>query len=130
MIKLTLIGNLGRDAILRDVQGKHVISFSVAHTEKYKDSTGAQKDKTVWVECSYWSERINLVPFLKKGGLIYVEGQPHIDVYENKVGEKVAGIKLRVTLVQILSNKTLDGSSHSGETQDHHPLSKAEDTSL
>jgi single-strand DNA-binding protein len=49
LIKLTVIGNLGRDAIVRDVQGKSVISFSVAHTEKFKDNMGVQKDKTTWI---------------------------------------------------------------------------------
>lgn len=127
MIKLTLIGNLGRDAMLRDVQGKHVISFSVAHTEKYKDTAGVQKDKTVWVECSYWSERVNLVPYLKKGNQVYVEGQPNIEVYENKDGEKVAGIKLRVTQVQLLGNKTTESNQHSGSSQQSNSHLNADD---
>jgi single-strand DNA-binding protein len=116
LIKLTIIGNLGRDAIVRDVQGKSVISFSVAHTEKFKDSMGVQKDKTTWVECNYWSERTNLVPYLKKGYQIFVEGQPSIDVYENKEGHKVAGVKLRVTLIQLLSNKSPDSQPNSGNS--------------
>ncbi len=120
MLKLTIIGNLGKDAILREVQGKHVISFSVAHTEKYKDSTGTQKEKTVWVECSYWSERVNLIPYLKKGHLVYLEGQPNIDVYDNKDGEKVPSIKLRVTQVQLLNNKIME---------DHSAQTKGEDSS-
>jgi single-strand DNA-binding protein len=116
LIKLTVIGNLGRDAIVRDVQGKSVISFSVAHTEKFKDNMGIQKDKTTWVECNYWSERTNLVPYLKKGHQIYVEGQPNIDVYENKDGQKVAGVKLRVTLIQLLSNKSSESHPNSGNS--------------
>ncbi len=114
MIKLTVIGNLGRDAVVRDAQGKSVISFSVAHTEKFKDSNGVQKDKTTWVECNYWSERVNLVPYLKKGNQVYVEGQPTIDVYENKEGQKVASVKLRVTQVQLLSNRNAGDSSITG----------------
>jgi single-strand DNA-binding protein len=116
LIKLTVIGNLGRDAIVRDVQGKSVISFSVAHTEKFKDNMGVQKDKTTWIECNYWSERTNLVPYLKKGNQIYVEGQPNIDVYENKDGQKVASIKLRVTLIQLLNNKSSENHPNSGNS--------------
>jgi single-strand DNA-binding protein len=116
LIKLTVIGNLGRDAIVRDVQGKSVISFSVAHIEKFKDNSGQQKDKTTWVECNHWSERTNLVPYLKKGHQIYVEGQPTIDVYENKDGQKVAGVKLRVTLIQLLSNKSSENHPTSGNS--------------
>jgi single-strand DNA-binding protein len=116
LIKLTIIGNLGRDAIVRDVQGKSVISFSVAHTEKFKDTQGVQKDRTTWVECNYWSERTNLVPYLKKGYQIYVEGQPSIDMYENKDAQKVAGVKLRVTLIQLLSNKPSENYTKSGSS--------------
>ena len=57
MIKLQAIGHLGKDATTNAVNGKNVINFSVAHTEKYKDQQGNQKEKTVWVECSYWTEK-------------------------------------------------------------------------
>ena len=37
MIKLQVIGNLGRDAVMNNVNGKTVINFTVAHSEKYKE---------------------------------------------------------------------------------------------
>ena len=46
MIKLMVIGNLGKDCIVNTVNGKNVINFNIAHTEKFKDSTGAQREKT------------------------------------------------------------------------------------
>ena len=46
MIKLQVIGNLGKDCITNTVNGKSVINFSVAHTEKFRDSSGQQKEKT------------------------------------------------------------------------------------
>ena len=67
MIKLLVIGNLGKDAVVNNVNGKSVINFSVAHTEKYKDAQGNQKDRTVWVECAYWTDRTAIAPYLKKG---------------------------------------------------------------
>ena len=56
MIKLMVIGHLGKDCTVNTVNGKNVINFSVAHTEKFKDSSGAQREKTTWVECAYWTE--------------------------------------------------------------------------
>ena len=50
MIKLQVIGNLGKDCITNTVNGKSVMNFSVAHTEKFRDSQGVQKDKTTWVD--------------------------------------------------------------------------------
>ena len=43
MIKLQIIGNLGKDCNVREVNGKKVINFSVAHTDKYKDPQGKPK---------------------------------------------------------------------------------------
>jgi len=57
MIKLQVIGNLGKDAQVNNVNGKTVINFNVAHTERYKDAQGNQKDRTTWVDCSYWTDR-------------------------------------------------------------------------
>ena len=67
MIKLQVIGNLGKDAITNSVNGKSVINFNVAHTEKYRDASGQQKDRTIWVECAYWTDRTAVAPYLKKG---------------------------------------------------------------
>ena len=48
MIKLQVIGNLGKDALVNNVNGKTVINFNVAHTERFKDAQGNQKDRTTW----------------------------------------------------------------------------------
>ena len=50
MIKLQVIGHLGKDCTTNVVNGKNVINFSVAHSERYKDASGNQKEKTTWVE--------------------------------------------------------------------------------
>lgn len=104
MIKLTAIGHLGKDAILNNVNGKNVINFNVAHTEKYKDAQGNQKDKTIWIDCSYWTEKTGIAPYLKKGIQVYVEGQPEVRSYAAKDGTTGATLSLRVGIVQLLSS--------------------------
>ena len=49
MIKMQVIGNLGKDCVVNTVNGKNVINFTVAHTEKYRDSAGNNQEKTTWV---------------------------------------------------------------------------------
>ena len=51
MIKMQVIGHLGKDCIVNTVNGKNVINFTVAHTEKYRDSQGNNQEKTTWVDC-------------------------------------------------------------------------------
>jgi single-strand DNA-binding protein len=102
MIKLMVIGNLGKDCTVNTVNGKNVINFSVANTEKFKDSTGAQREKTTWVECAYWTDRTGLVPYLKKGQQVYAEGTPEIRTYQTNDGKSGASLSLRVQTVQLL----------------------------
>ena len=110
MIKLQIIGNLGKDCIEKEVNGKKVINFSVAHSERYKDSQGNQKEKTTWVECAYWTDRTAVAQYLTKGRTVYAEGTPEADPYTNKDGQPAATLRMRVQNVQLLGNSSNDNS--------------------
>ena len=114
MIKLQVIGNLGRDAVVNNVNGRTVINFSVAHTEKFKDSTGNQKERTVWVDCAYWTDRTAIAPYLKKGTQVYVEGNPDVRTYETQDGKQGASLSLRVGNVQLLGTRNSNDSASNG----------------
>jgi single-strand DNA-binding protein len=101
MIKLQVIGNLGKDCVTNQVNGKNVINFNVAHTEKYKDSSGAVKEKTTWVECAYWTDRIGVAPYLKRGSQVYVEGIPELRHYQKNDGTPGTSLSLRVLSLQL-----------------------------
>jgi single-strand DNA-binding protein len=105
MIKLQVIGNLGKDAVVNNVNGKTVINFNVAHTERYKDAQGNQKDRTTWVDCSYWTDRTAVAPYLKKGTQVYVEGTPDVRSYTTADGRNGASLTLRIVSVQLLGAK-------------------------
>jgi single-strand DNA-binding protein len=111
MIKLQVIGNLGKDCITNTVNGKSVMNFNVAHTEKFKDNQGVQKDKTIWVECAYWSDRTGVAPYLKKGTQVYVEGTPEVRTYPKNDGTTGVSLTLRVMSVQLLGGRGDSGSS-------------------
>jgi single-strand DNA-binding protein len=106
MIKLQVIGNLGKDAQVNNVNGKSVINFNVAHTERFKDAQGNQKDRTTWVDCSYWTDRTAVAPYLKKGTQVYVEGTPDVRTYTTADGRNGASLTLRIVSVQLLGSKS------------------------
>ena len=106
MIKLQIVGNLGKDCIVKEVNGKNVINFSVAHTERYKDAQGVQKEKTTWVECAYWTDRTGISPYLLKGQMVYAEGSPESEGYTNKEGNVAGTLRMRVQNIQLLGGKT------------------------
>jgi single-strand DNA-binding protein len=118
MIKLQVIGNLGKDCITNTVNGKSVINFNVAHTEKFRDAQGNQKDKTIWVECAYWTDRTGIAPYLKKGTQVYAEGTPEVRTYAKSDGTTGVSLTLRVFSVQLLGSRgnSDNQASDSGES--------------
>jgi len=105
MIKLQIIGHLGTDCTTNEVNGKTVINFPVAHSEKYKDSQGNLVDKTTWVKCAYWTDRTAVAQYLKKGQLVYAEGIPEAEGFLNKENKNAASLKLKVFQIQLLGSK-------------------------
>ncbi|MDE3212474.1 MAG: single-stranded DNA-binding protein [Bacteroidota bacterium] len=106
MIKLQIVGNLGADCIVKEVSGRTVINFNVAHTERFKDSQGQPKERTTWVNCAYWTDRTAVAQYLKKGKLVFVEGSPEAEAYTNRDNQPAATLRLRVRELQLLSGGT------------------------
>lgn len=107
MIELLIVGNLGKDAQVTNYQGKNIINFSVAHTEKYKNAEGVEVNKTTWVECSIWrnqGESIAIAQYLKKGTQVLARGIPEAGTYTNNQGQAVPKIKCKVNTVQLLGS--------------------------
>ncbi len=111
MIKLIANLNLGNDAQLNNVNGKQVINFNAAHSEKYKDQQGNVVDNTTWLNCSWWSEKTNILPYLKKGQQILVEGVPSVKSYTNKDGKDIPQLLLKITSVTLLGSKPQNNNS-------------------
>jgi single-strand DNA-binding protein len=120
MIKMQVIGNLGKDCVVNTVNGKNVINFTVAHTEKYKDSQGNNQEKTTWVDCAYWTDRTAVAPYLQKGTQVFVEGTPEVRSFTRNDGTAGASLSMRVREVQLLGRKgdntTSGGSSYGNES--------------
>ncbi|GAB2822626.1 single-stranded DNA-binding protein [Ferruginibacter profundus] len=114
MIKLQVIGNLGKDCIVKEINGKSVINFSVAHSERFKDAQGNQKERTTWVECAYWTDRTAVAPYLTKGTTVYAEGTPEADPYTNKDGQAAATLRMRVQSIQLLGSSRDSQGANTG----------------
>ena len=124
MIKLQVIGNLGKDCIVNTVNGKNVINFTVAHTEKYRDSQGNNQEKTTWVDCAYWTDRTAISPYLTKGKQVFVEGTPEVRTFTRNDGTAGASLSLRVREVQLLGGRGEGAGSSAGMTVESYSQSK------
>jgi single-strand DNA-binding protein len=108
MIRTQVIGNLGKDCTTNQVNGRNVINFSVAHSERFKDAQGVQKEKTIWVECAYWTEKSGVAPYLRKGQQVFVEGAPDLRTYTRNDGSAGATLTLNVRSIQLLGASQRD----------------------
>jgi len=125
MIKLQVIGNLGKDCIVNTVNGKNVINFTVAHTEKYRDSQGNNQERTTWVDCAYWTDRTAISPYLIKGKQVFVEGTPEVRTFTRNDGTAGASLSLRVREVQLLGGRGDNGGVSAMATTESYSPAKA-----
>jgi single-strand DNA-binding protein len=103
MKQLTIIGNLGYDATVKEINGNKFLEFSVAVNERFKKQDGTQVETTDWVSCTY--RNIAVGQYLKKGDRILVQGNMKVAVYQAKDKSWRAGINLNVFNIQFLTSK-------------------------
>ena len=103
MKKITLIGNLGRDAEARKTAtGKTFYSFSVAVSEKYTNQKGEEIEETTWFDCLTANTKI--AKYLTKGKKVFIEGNPKANAYYSEaLGEYKATINVSCTIIRLLS---------------------------
>lgn len=100
-----MIGHLGADAEVRDVSpGQKVISFRIAHSERFTDRSGQQVERTTWVNCSYFrpADRVNVANYLRKGTQVYVEGVPDARHYVTRDGQNAVSLECRILSLELL----------------------------
>jgi single-strand DNA-binding protein len=96
------IGNLGKDPEMRFMpDGKAVVNFSIAISEKYKDKNGEQKEVTEWINVVFFGKLAEVCgEWLKKGQSIYIEGKLKTEKYQkdgiDRYVTKVIGEKMQM----------------------------------
>lgn len=77
---ITIVGNVGKDAVNRETNGNSVTSFSVAVQDGFGD-----KKRTLWFDCSIWGSRgEKLAQHITKGTRVWVSGDLGTREHEGK----------------------------------------------
>lgn len=86
--KCLLIGNAGKDPEVRyTANGTAVASFSLATTEKIKNSKGEWEDKVEWHNITLWAKLAEVASeYLTKGKSVYIEGRLQTRKWQDKDG--------------------------------------------
>ncbi len=74
MFKLEAIGHIGRDAEVREINGRKYAVFSIA--------VNRGKDKTEWLEVLKYGDNAKLLPYLKKGTKVFIRGDFNAKIYQ------------------------------------------------
>lgn len=83
MILVTITGHLGKDAVVRESNGRKFISFTMCSTVKRGNT-----ERSTWVSVFYrYSE--NLVAHLTRGKHVLVAGECEVSVYNGQGGAQV-----------------------------------------
>lgn len=80
MQNITISGNIGKDAELRDTRDSKVLSFNVGVKNGYGRDAGS-----VWYRCSLWGKAAEaFASGLTKGTKVFISGELTHDEYEGK----------------------------------------------
>lgn len=106
MQQLLIIGNVGKEAVVRQATNGQAIGFSVAVNESYKDKqTGEKKEKTTWYKATFWKkldESVKIADYLKPGQTVSIVGRAYADAYVNNEGKAVAEQCVRVERLELV----------------------------
>lgn len=102
--KVILLGRAGQDAQVRMVGENKVATFSLATTEKYKDSkTNEWKENTEWHNIVAWRHTADIAEkYITKGKEIYIEGKLRTRSWEDQSGNKKYVTEIVAETVQLL----------------------------
>jgi single-strand DNA-binding protein len=106
--KVTLVGRLGKDPETRYTSGgQAVATFSLATDETYKDRAGERQKRTEWHRIVMWGKLAEIAQqYLKKGGLVYLEGRIQSRQWEDKRdGQKKTSYEIVANVMKMLGGR-------------------------
>ena len=89
--KVTLLGRVGKDPVVKHFDnGGAIAEFSLATDDSYKDKQGNKVEQTDWHNIKVTFPKLAEVveKYVKKGGLLYLEGKIKNRSYDDKDGNK------------------------------------------
>ena len=86
--KVQLIGNVGRDPEIRNLNsGDKVANLAIATSERWKDQSGQQKEKTEWHSVVVFGALVGVIErFVKKGSKLFLEGKLQTRKWQDQTG--------------------------------------------
>ena len=103
MLQIEVIGNLGRDAEVKEFSGKKYVCFSVAHTENVRAQKPGEPptQRTTWLSIYWYGEGGAVLPYLKRGAKVFVRGTMRNNLYTDRTGQTRVDINVNAREVYL-----------------------------
>jgi single-strand DNA-binding protein len=113
--KVILVGTLGKDPEVRYSQaGAALTSVSIATNESWKDKNGEKQERTEWHRVKFFGRLAEIAgEYLKKGGMVYIEGSLRTEKYTDKQGVEKYSTDIIANEMQMLGG--MPGGAERGE---------------
>ena len=106
MNTVILIGRVGRNPEIKDINGVKCATFSLATSERYKDRNGNAQEVTEWHNIVTWRATADIAErFVKSGDQLCVEGKIKYRTWETDRGGKRYATDIVADRIQLLSSK-------------------------
>lgn len=112
MNKLLIEGRLGKDAEVRETNGKKFLSMTIAENQL----VGKEK-KTFWYDVLCFNYNEKLVQYYKKGSVLFITGQVTSDIETGKDGVTRCRRKIVADALDFLSGGKTDGNEASAPAE-------------
>lgn len=98
------VGNLTRDAEVRQVGQNSVARFGLAISEKFRKQDGTIGESTEFLDVDLWGQA-GVHQYLVKGQMVYVEGSVRTEQWTGNDGQQRRTTRIRASLIQLLGNR-------------------------
>ena len=105
MIKAEVIGNLGANAIVKNINGQDFVSFDIASTEKRKNANGVDVETTTWISVLMRGDGGALTQYLTKGSTVFVRGDLRVSAYMDRSNQAQASASVYVSEIRLCGSK-------------------------
>lgn len=102
--KVMLIGNLTRDAEIRQAGQNQLAVFGLATSERFRKEDGTVSESVEFHDVTLWGNT-GIYPYLKKGQALYVEGSIKTNEWTGNDGVKRTAKVIKAHVAQLLGSR-------------------------
>ena len=116
--RVILIGNVGSQPNVREVNDTKVAQFNLATTERFKGKDGNVREETEWHNVTVWGKLAEVIEkYVDKGSQLYVEGRIKTEKFQSNDGTDKYITRIVASTIQLLGKKDSQSAPQSPAPQ-------------